>query len=315
MLLGEANVLPDQSQAYFADGDGLHLMFNFWVNQHLWLSLATSDARPLARALRDTRALPPTAQWAHFLRNHDELDLGRLTKPQRNRVFAEFGPDPSMQLYGRGIRRRPAPMLGDPRRLQLAYSLVLSLPGTPVLRYGDELGMGDNLRLRDRAAIRTPMQWSGDRNGGFSTARRLVRPPIARGVYAYGRVNVEEQRRDPTSLLRWHEQMIRLRKLCPEIGWGDWQLVPTESNAVLALRYDWRGSTIVCVHNLSAQPQEATLRTLDTTLASLLDDEQIASSHGIHRIALEPYGHRWYRGGALHQTLASEPSSSTHSDR
>src|SRR6185312_9170404 len=131
VLLGEANVLPQETQPYFGGGHGLHMMFNFWVNQHLWLALATGDARPLARALRATQKLPPTAQWAQFLRNHDELDL-----------------------------RRPAPMLGDMKRLQLAYSIVLSLPGTPVLRYGDEIGMGENLRLKERNAIRTPMQWS-----------------------------------------------------------------------------------------------------------------------------------------------------------
>src|SRR6478672_9247124 len=185
VLLGEANVPPDQTLPYFADGDGLHLMFNFWVNQHLFVSLATGDARPLAAALQATRKLPPTGQWAHFLRNHDELDLGRLAAHDRRTVFEAFGPEPSMQLYGRGIRRRPAPMLGDQARLRLAYSLVLSLPGTPVLRYGDEIGMGDDLRLKDRAAIRTPMQWSNERNAGFSRAETLARPVISRGAFGY----------------------------------------------------------------------------------------------------------------------------------
>src|SRR5690242_7127731 len=155
VLLGEANVLPRESQQYFADGDGLHMMFNFWVNQHLWLSLASGDARPLATALRETKKIPGGAQWAHFLRNHDELDLGRLAAKDRELVFERFAPDPSMRLYDRGIRRRPASMLADPRLLRLANSLVFSLPGTPVLRYGDEIGMGENLRLKERAAIRT----------------------------------------------------------------------------------------------------------------------------------------------------------------
>jgi maltose alpha-D-glucosyltransferase / alpha-amylase len=304
VLLGEANVLPPQAREYFADGDGLHMMFNFWVNQHLFLALASGDARPLASALRATRALPPTAQWAHFLRNHDELDLGRLSAADRSVVFQAFGPEPAMQLYDRGIRRRPAPMLADPRRLRLAYSIVLSLPGTPVLRYGDEIGMGEDLRLRERAAVRTPMQWSAERNGGFSTAAKPVRPVISRGAFSYERVNVEQQRRDESSLLEWTTRMIRLRKECPEIGWGEWRIVPTGAASVLAVEYRWRGNTIVCVHNLAPEPREARLGLGDARYASLLGAETVrAGRDGTHRLALEPYGYRWLRRGGLTQAL------------
>jgi maltose alpha-D-glucosyltransferase/alpha-amylase len=306
VLLGEANVPPKDSRPYFAGGDGLHMMFNFWVNQHLWLALAAGDARPLAAAVRATKTLPATAQWAHFLRNHDELDLGRLDDDDRALCFERFGAEPSMQLYGRGIRRRPAPMLGDDRRLRLAHSLVLSLPGTPVLRYGDELGMGDDLRLRERAAIRTPMQWSAEQNAGFSTADRLVRPVISRGPYAYDRVNVEEQRRDPESLLQWTARMIRLRKQCPEIGWGDCTVLPTGTTSVLALAHSWRGNTIVCVHNLADVALDARIRLDAETLTSLTDVEELRAERGVHRIALEPYGYRWYRTGELNQALARE---------
>ena len=306
VLLGEANVLPEQSQRYFADGDGLHMMFNFWVNQHLFLALASEDARPLATALQATRKLPPSAQWAHFLRNHDELDLGRLDPPDRQLVFDELGPDPSMQLYGRGIRRRAAPMLGDARRLQLAYSLVLSLPGTPVLRYGDEIGMGDDLRLKERAAVRTPMQWSAAPNAGFSTADRLVRPVVSKGLFDYACVNVEQQERDPDSLLRFMIRMIRLRKQCPEIGWGEWRIVPTRTPSVLAVAYDWRGTTIVCVHNLAAEPREVTLSLGSEPLSDLVDVEEITADGGRHRLALGPYGYRWLRLGALDRALARE---------
>ena len=177
-LLGEANVLPEESQRYLSESGGLHMMFNFWVNQHVFYALASADARPLGKALRATRRLPATAQWAQFLRNHDELDLGRLTKEQRTAVFERLGPEPRMQLYDRGIRRRLAPMLGDRRRLELAYSLMFSLPGTPVLYYGDEIGMGDDLTLPERNAVRTPMQWSSDRNAGFSNADKLVAPVV-----------------------------------------------------------------------------------------------------------------------------------------
>jgi maltose alpha-D-glucosyltransferase/alpha-amylase len=303
VLLGEANVPPQESQPFFRDG--LHMMFNFWVNQHLFLSLASRDARPLAAALRATRKLPPTAQWAQFLRNHDELDLGRLSPAERKICFEQFGPEPAMQLYGRGIRRRPAPMFGDARRLRLAYSLVLSLPGTPVLRYGDEIGMGEDLRLRDRTAIRTPMQWSAERNAGFSTAEKLIRPVVTDGVYGYEMVNVEQQRRDPSSLLAWTARMIRLRKQCPEIGWGEWRVVPTGSSAVLALQYRWRGNTMVCVHNLDDGAREARLRVGERKLTDLLDADELHSRPGgVHRVPLEPYGYRWFRLGDLDQALA-----------
>jgi maltose alpha-D-glucosyltransferase / alpha-amylase len=305
VLLGEANVPPQESQPFFGDRDGLHMMFNFWVNQHLFLSLASRDARPLAAALRATRKLPPTAQWAQFLRNHDELDLGRLSPAERKLCFEEFGPEPAMQLYGRGIRRRPAPMFGDARRLRLAYSLVLSLPGTPVLRYGDEIGMGEDLRLRDRRAIRTPMQWSAERNAGFSTAEKLIRPVVTDGVYGYEVVNVEQQRRDPSSLLAWTARMIGLRKQCPEIGWGEWRVVPTGSAAVLALQYRWRGNTLVCVHNLDDGAREARLRVGGGKLTDLLDADELRSRPGgVHRVPLEPYGYRWFRLGDLDQALA-----------
>jgi maltose alpha-D-glucosyltransferase/alpha-amylase len=282
-------------------------MFNFWVNQHLFLSLATEDARPLAAALQATRKLPPTGQWAHFLRNHDELDLGRLSAADRRTVFAAFGPEPSMQLYGRGIRRRPAPMLGDATRLRLAQSIVLSLPGTPVLHYGDEIGMGEDLRLRDRSAVRTPMQWSAERNAGFSQADSLVRPVVSRGPFAYEKVNVEEQQRDPDSLLRWTAAMIRLRKQCPEVGWGDWRIVPSGSRNVLAIAYTWRGNTIVTVHNLAQEPREARLKLGGGTLTNLVDVEEIsATQDGLHRVTLDAYGYRWLRLGDTNQALARD---------
>ena len=305
VLLGEANVPPDQTLPYFADGDGRHLMFNFWVNEHLFLSFATEDARPLAGALQATRRLPPTGQWAHFLRNHDELDLGRLSAADRRSVLEAFGPEPSMQLYGRGIRRRPAPMLGDAMRLRLAHSLVLSLPGTPVLHYGDEIGMGEDLRLKDRAAIRTPMQWSAEPNAGFSHADSLVRPLVSRGPYAYQTINVEEQQRDPDSLLRWTTSMIRLRKQCPEVGWGDWRIVPTGSRNVLAIAYTWRGNTIVTVHNLAQAACEARLRLGGGTLTNLIDVEEIrATQDGVHHVTLDAWGYRWLRLGDTNQALA-----------
>ena len=298
VLLGEANVVPREDAEYFADGDGLDMMFNFWVNQHLFAALATQDARLVRDALEATRRIPAGAQWAHFLRNHDELDLGRLPARLRNQVFAEFAPEESMQLYGRGIRRRLAPMLGARDRIELAYSLLFSLPGAPVLRYGEEIGMGENLRLKERDAIRTPMQWSGDPNGGFSRADRLVRPVIERGPYGYPAVNVEAQQRDPGSLLRFLSRLITVRKQSPEIGRGDWRVLATRKPQVLAVQYALPGRGVVCVHNLGETPVEASF-TIDLPggdrLLSLLGPETSDGPGGTHRLRLEPYGYGWYR--------------------
>ncbi|MGA0559849.1 alpha-amylase family protein [Larkinella sp. VNQ87] len=304
ILLGEANVLPDESTNYFGqNGDGIHLMFNFFVNQHLFYALATADIAPLIQALEATRNIHPTAQWAQFLRNHDELDLGRLTDEQRQKVFARFGPEENMQLYERGIRRRLSPMLGNRPLTELAYSLMFSLPGTPVIRYGDEIGMGDDLTLNERDAVRTPMQWSDDPQAGFSPADKVVHPVIDEGPYAYPHLNVEGQRRDPFSLLNWMTSLIRLRKECPEIGSGDWQILDTNGIPVLAMHYHRTGNSLIILHNFDEKPQEVTL-TLNRGQTSRLVDlmvnrEEQADVHGVHRITLDAYGYRWFRAGDL----------------
>ena len=311
VILGEANVLPDTDMSYFGKtGERMQMMFNFQVNQHLFYALATSDTRPLAKSLKATEARPATAQWGQFLRNNDELDLGRLTDAQRDAVFAAFGPDKSMQLYGRGIRRRLAPMLqGDRRRLELAYSLMVTLPGTPVIRYGDEIGMGDDLSLPERNCARTPMQWSAERQGGFTLSDTPVLPPIADGPYGFAHINVAEQRRDPGSLLNWMERILRMRKEVPEIGWGVPAILRTGTKEVLAIRYDWRGNAALFIHNLSALPLEIRLTagaegTHDSLLVNLLaDGDSAALEDGRHCILLEPYGYRWYRVGGLDYLL------------
>lgn len=311
ILLGEANVLPPEHLEYFGRrGDRIHMVFNFLVNQHLFYALASADVRPLVQALRATQDLPPSAQWGQFLRNHDELDLGRLTEEQRQRVFAQFGPEPPMQLYGRGIRRRLAPMLGNRQQLELAYSLLFTLPGTPVIRYGDEIGMGDDLTLPERNAVRTPMQWSAEPQAGFSAAEKLVLPVIEEGVYAYEHSNVEVQRRDPQSLLNWTERLIRLRKECPGFGWGSWQVLRTGSPHVLALRYDWRGNTLLAVHNFDSKPHSITLVMDDKPgqrLVNLLAEQQSSTDErGRHQIALEAFGYRWFRAGNWHSSVHRE---------
>jgi maltose alpha-D-glucosyltransferase/alpha-amylase len=309
ILLAEANVPPSHDLDYFGDdGDRMHMLFNFLVNQHAFLALATADARPLVQALEKTRVTEELSQWAHFMRNNDELDLGRLDEEQRQRVFEEFGPEKKMQLYDRGIRRRLAPMFaGDRRRLELAYSLMFTLPGTPVLRYGDEIGMGEDLSLKERSAIRTPMQWSTEPQAGFSTAKKTVLPVISEGPYGYERVNVADQKTDPGSLLNWTERIIRARKECPEIGWGQWRVLETHSPHVLALRYDWRNNGVVILHNLDAKSHAVTFGAGSADAKVLMNllsgDHSRANGRGQHQLELEGYGYRWYRVGGLDYIL------------
>jgi maltose alpha-D-glucosyltransferase/alpha-amylase len=310
IVLAEANILPKDNFEYFGDdGDRMQMMFNFQVNQALFYAFASADTRPLKKAMEATKPRPATAQWGLFLRNHDELDLGRLTDKQRGAVFAALGPEKDMQLYDRGIRRRLAPMLGgDRRRIEMAYSLLFSLPGTPVIRYGDEIGMGDDLNLPERDCARTPMQWSTEAEGGFTKSKKLVSPVIKDGPYGFQHVNVAEQRRDPNSLLNWTERMIRMRKEAPEIGWGDFSVIDTGDDGVLALRYDWRGNSVLILHNLHAQPAEVTVDPdIGEDGRQLIDIADGASSKadekGFHTVMLDAYGYRWYRVGGLDYLL------------
>jgi maltose alpha-D-glucosyltransferase / alpha-amylase len=322
IVLAEANVLPETDMDYFGeDGDRMHMMFNFQVNQNLFYALAAADTRPLIKALKATKPRPATAQWGLFLRNHDELDLGRLQEKERQTVFKAFGPDKNMQLYDRGIRRRLAPMLGgDQRRLKLAYSLMFTLPGTPVVRYGDEIGMGDDLRLRERACARTAMQWSDEPHGGFTKNAKPHVPVIDEGPYAYQHINAAIQRRDPESMLNWTERIIRMRKEVPEIGWGDFTVLKVRDPAVLALRYDWRNNSVLFLHNLHEQPREILVdpgvsREHGKLLVNLLaENHSRANKSGKHRIMLEGYGYRWYRIGGLDYLLRRTDIDQTDTD-
>jgi maltose alpha-D-glucosyltransferase/alpha-amylase len=311
IILAEANVLPKTDMEYFGDaGDRMHMMFNFQVNQALFYALASADCRLLIKALYATRPRPATAQWGMFLRNHDELDLGRLTQQQRQKVFDAFGPSKEMQLYDRGIRRRLATMLnGDRRRLELAYSLMFTLPGTPVIRYGDELGMGDNLELPERACARTPMQWSTEPHAGFTRSDKPVVPVIDNGAFGYQHINAAAQRRDPNSMLNWTERIIRMRKEVPEVGWGDFEAIDIADRAVLVLRYDWRNNSVLFVHNLDDKPHEVSVSLGrdeggSQLLVNLLSDAHSrAGEDGKHHLLIEAYGYRWFRVGGLDYLL------------
>ncbi len=303
VLLGEVNLPTDEQRRFFGDEDGdeLQMLFDFHGMQATWLSLARGDARPLIGALRRRPPIPHEGAWASFLRNHDELTLDKLTPAQRDEVFAAFGPDPDMQLYGRGLRRRVPSMLGgDQRWIRMAYSLMFALPGAPTLFYGEEIGMAENLAVEDRLAVRTPMQWTGDAAAGFSSAPAdgLVRPLPDDERFAPSAVNVRDQRTDPDSLLNWFERLIRLRKEAPEIGWGTCSVLPTAAS-VLALRHDWGGRTLLTLHNLGRRGRRVELdlhRSESGELRDLLRrDEPVPVLDGRATLTVAAHDHRWLR--------------------
>ncbi|HYY82205.1 MAG TPA: alpha-amylase family protein [Actinomycetes bacterium] len=297
-LLGEANVAADQLTGYFGQhGNELHMLFNFILNQALYLSLVREDPRPLAEHLRELPVTPLNCQYANFVRNADELSLDKLSEAERQEVFDAFAPDENMRLYGRGIRRRLPPMVGgDQRRLELAYSLLFSLPDTPVLLYGEEIGMGDDLDAPGRASVRTAMQWSDEPNAGFSTAERIWPPIVADGPFGYRRVNVRDQLRDPDSLLRRVTALIRARKQCPELGFGHWRLLETDQDRVLAHAAEWAGGRVVALHNLAGTGCRVKVDLPAGAVEQLVADrrEQKLPATGTP-IPLEPYGWRWLR--------------------
>jgi trehalose synthase len=305
MLLGEVNLHPPQLIEFFggSDADEVQLLFNFNVMEAMWLSFARQDAEPLAEALRETISVSEDCQYANFLRNHDELTLDKLSKSERREVFDAFGPDPDVQLFDRGIRKRlPTMFDGDPQRIRMAYSLLFSLPGTPVLFYGEEIGMGENLDIPGRVSVRTPMQWSDEKNGGFSKAQpSRLRRPVTEGQFGPLAVNVANQRRDPESLLSWMERLIRRRRETPELGWGTWKVLRTNVPSVFAHRCDHEGRVVLAAHNLGSEPCVVTLRLGDVPEEAKLDD--LLDERGALReiedgsleLKMDGYGFRWFR--------------------
>jgi maltose alpha-D-glucosyltransferase/alpha-amylase len=299
IILAEANVENDELVKYFGDEGGtnnrLPMLFDFVLSVRTLLALARGQAEPIREALRTAPPIPHHAQWATFLRNHDEVDLSRLSKEEQAECFRAFGPKPEMQLYGRGIRRRLAPMLkNDQAMLRLAYSLQFTLPGTPVLRYGEEIGMGDDLSLDERDAIRTPMQWADAPQAGFTTAREPVLPVISRGAYGYRKVNAAAQRRDPDSLLRWFEQLIRVLRECGEIGTGVCTILPSADPAVLVHRMDEGEGSLVFVHNLGPKQVRVPVES-DGTPVEVFSDGPYDGPLDLAALTVRPRGFRWLR--------------------
>jgi maltose alpha-D-glucosyltransferase / alpha-amylase len=261
VLLAEANQWPEDVVEYFGDGDECHMCFHFPVMPRMFMSLRREEATPLYEILERTPEVPPNCQWGLFLRNHDELTLEMVTDEERDYMYGEYAKDPRMRL-NLGIRRRLAPLLDNGRdEMELMHAILFSLPGSPVLYYGDEVGMGDNIFLGDRDGVRTPMQWTGDRNGGFSRAdfAQLYLPPLMDPVYGYQAVNVEAQLRTPTSMLRWIRRFIALRKQHPVFGLGTYEPLATSNPRIFAHIRRYEDDIVLCVHNVARSAQAVEL--------------------------------------------------------
>jgi maltose alpha-D-glucosyltransferase/alpha-amylase len=261
VMLAEANQWPEDVVAYFGDGDECHMAYHFPIMPRLFIALRQEDRRPIVEILERTPEIPDNCQWGMFLRNHDELTLEMCTDLERDYLYTEYAKDPRTRLNV-GIRRRLAPLMDNGRRrIELMHGLLLSLPGSPFLYYGDEIGMGDNIYLGDRDGVRTPMQWSADRNAGFSRAdfAKLYFPVIMDPVYGYQSVNIEAQQRHETSLLHWMKHIIALRKEHQVFGRGAMEFIKPDNRKILAFSRSYRDETMLCVYNLSRSAQPAEL--------------------------------------------------------
>ena len=300
MLLAEVNQWPEDTKDYFGDGDECHMAFHFPLMPRMYMAIAREDRSPISDIMRQTPQIPEPCQWAVFLRNHDELTLEMVTDSERDYLWQTYASDRRARL-NLGIRRRLAPLLeGDRRRVELMNSLLLSLPGTPVIYYGDEISMGDNIHLGDRDGIRTPMQWSSDRNGGFSRAdpAALVLPPIMDPLYGYGAVNVEAQSRDPHSVLNWMRRMFAVRTRHPAFGRGSLTLLYPKNRKILAYLRENETDTLLCVANVAHSPQAVEL-----DLSQFVGRVPVELNAGAlfppigeltYLLTLPPYGFYWF---------------------
>ena len=300
MLLAEANQWPEDAQQYFGDGDECHMSFHFPLMPRMYMAIAQEDRFPITDIMRQTPDIPPECQWAIFLRNHDELTLEMVTDRERDYLWQTYAADRRARL-NLGIRRRLAPLLEhDRRRIELMNGLLLSMPGTPVIYYGDEIGMGDNIHLGDRDGVRTPMQWSPDRNGGFSRANpaSLVSPPIMDALYGYDAVNVEAQAADPHSLLNWTRRMLAVRKRHRAFGRGRLRFLYPGNRKVLAYLREHDEETILCICNLSRTAQAVELDL--SGFAGRIPVDMVGGStfppvgQLTYLITLPPFGYYWF---------------------
>jgi maltose alpha-D-glucosyltransferase / alpha-amylase len=300
MLLAEANQFPADVCAYFAAGDECHMAYHFPLMPRVFMGLHLEDRHPIVEIMQQTPAIPDICQWALFLRNHDELTLEMVTDEERDYMHLAYSADPQARV-NLGIRRRLAPLMGNNRRrIELLNSLLFSFPGTPIVYYGDEIGMGDNVYLGDRNGVRTPMQWSNDRNARFSRAdpARLFSPVIMDPIYGYQGINVEAQERDGASLLQWMKNLIGLRKLFPVLGFGSLRFLEPENRKVLAYLRQHGHDAILCVANLSrsVQPVELDLAQFagSAPIEVLGYTEFPVIREQPYFLTLGPYGFYWF---------------------
>jgi maltose alpha-D-glucosyltransferase/alpha-amylase len=301
ILLAEANQWPQDLRPYFGDGDEFQMAFHFPVMPRIYMALRKANREPIVSILESTPPIPENCAWCTFLRNHDELTLEMVTEAERQWMWQEYAPEDRMR-QNLGIRRRLAPLMDNDRgRIELAHALLFSLPGSPILYYGDEIAMGDNIWLEDRNGLRTPMQWNAGVNAGFSTAaeERLYSPVISEGEFAYTRVNVAVQRGDPKSW--WHaaKKMLAVRKQNPVFGEGSTLILDAHNPAVLAILRFGAGETVLAVHNLSAERQPAHMD-LSRWPCSSVEDlftgsryPQVDASH--LELDLEGHGYTWVK--------------------
>ena len=297
VLLAEADRPPAKLGEYFGDSDEMHLLLNFQLNAHLILALARGESAPLVSVLEKLPDPPENTGWANFVRNLDELNIGALTEAEQADVYEKFAPDERMRIYDRGIRRRLAPILdGDHDRIKLAYSLLFSLPGTPIIVYGDEIGMGEDLEQPGRFAVRTPMQWDDSLNADFSTIDPddLIRPLVSDEPFAPNKVNVADQRADPDSLLNWFSHLVRTHNEFSELARGDGTVIDVDHPAMFAHASSLAGETIVTVHNLSGETVTTTLP-LNANPTPVLGDARFGPDGDSLHVSLSPYGFCWFQ--------------------
>lgn len=302
ILLGETDVEPKEYREFFGYNEKFQMLLNFYLTNYLFLGLAKKEKAPIEYALDMLPKANNFQQYANFLRNHDELDLERINESERKAVFEAFAPEESMQIFGDGIRRRLAPMFNNNRKmLELAYSLLFSMPGSPIIRYGDEIGMGDDLSREGRQSVQTVMQWSNEENGGFSAApaKDLIKPVITKGDYGKDKVNVEAQFQDHSSLLNWMTNLIRMRTKCLEFGRGEFFIIDTAHPAVLGHYCKFEDEIGVALHNLGEE--KATVQ-LDfgndavERLVGIFGDVNYGNLDGSRELKINPLGYRWMQG-------------------
>jgi maltose alpha-D-glucosyltransferase / alpha-amylase len=300
ILLGEANVPHDELVEFFGSEDQkprMHMLFNFLSNKYTFLAMALKEGEPLAKGLQLYQDIG-WAHWINFIRHHDELNLELLDDKEREIVFNAYAPEEGMRLFGHGIRRRVAPMFKNNKdKIKLIYAIAFSLPGSPLISYGEEICMGDDLSLQGRHAVRTVMQWMPEQNGGFSDAPKdkFVKPVIDHGEYHYKNINVLDQQKDPESFLNWITSLIKQRKQNPVIGYGKWQIVQSNDHRVIGLHYNHEGINLLTVFNLSGEEASARLYPDFVTKQAVpvLNDHEFEIENGFIDIKLPPYGFQW----------------------